>query len=265
MKSSDSEKDSIINSLQLELGQLRDQLSTLKESSGSAPTTQQFLTLTNERDALKSQISTAEGTLHKTQNELQSLRESYTALEKDTKTTHETLITLRHEYGKLKESHTSEIQKSRLSHSKAAELQIENKTLISRVEELKQKVVTLTAQKLELVDRMEFLEKELYRLRKSRESVVTSGQRGSVELNTELDSLIQGQETRQAIRETNQRTYSQFVGERDEETMRDINERRLKKGKDSGEFGKEKEIGFVVDLISGGGGCGMCTGEILVL
>ena len=87
-------------------------------------------------------------------------------------------------------------------------------------------------------------------------------------MNTELDALIQGQETRQAIRETNQRTYSQFVGQAqpEGESMRDINERRLQKGKDSGEFGREKEIGFVVDLISGGaGGCGMCTGEILVL
>lgn len=190
----------------------------------------------------------------------------YIALEKDTKTTHETLIALRHEHGKLKDLHSSEIQKSRVSHSKAAELQIENKTLISRVEELKSKLVTLTTEKLELVDRTESLEKELYKLRKSKDDAVASAQRGSVEFNTELDALIKGQETRQAIRETNQRTYSQFVGELGgQESMRDINEQRLKNGKDSGEYGREKEIGFVVDLISGGGGCGMCTGEILVL
>ena len=86
-------------------------------------------------------------------------------------------------------------------------------------------------------------------------------------MNTELDTLIQGQETRQAIRETNQRTYSQFVGQSQEgESMRDMNEKRLKNGKESGEFGRERETGFVVDLLSGGtGGCGMCTGEILVL
>lgn len=212
-----------------------------------------------------------EETLQKTQKELRSLQESYKALEKDTKTTHEALITLRQEHGKLKESHASEIQKSRLTHSKAAELQMENKTLISRVEELKQKLVTLTSEKLELVERSESLEKELFKARKARDSVVASGgggQRGSVELNTELDALIQGQETRQAIRETNQRTYSQFVGQQHdaEESMRDINERRLKKGKESGEFGREREVGYVVDLISSGaGGCGMCTGEILVL
>jgi hypothetical protein len=202
---------------------------------------------------------------------LQSLQESYRALEKDTKTTHEALVTLRQEHGKLKESHSSEIQKSRLSHSKAAELQMENKTLISRVEELKQKLVTLTSEKLELVERSESLEKELFKARKARDSIIASGgggQRSSVELNTELDALIQGQETRQAIRETNQRTYSQFVGQQQDagESMRDMNERRLKKGKDSGEFGREREIGFVVDLISSGaGGCGMCAGDILVL
>jgi hypothetical protein len=48
--------------------------------------------------------------------------------------------------------------------------------------------------------------------------------------------------------------------------MREINERRLKEGKDSGEFGREREMGFVIDLIANGsGGCGMCTGEVLVL
>jgi chromosome segregation ATPase len=253
----------MISSLQLELGQIQDQLSILKESSGQAPTTEQLANLTTERDNLKSQLTTTQESLKKTQSELQSLRESHTALEKDTKTTHETLIALRQDHGKLKESHASEIQKSRLSHSKAAELQLENKTLVSRVEELKQKVVALTSEKLELVERSESLGKEVYKLRKSN---MASGGIGGVELNTELDTLIQGQETRQAIRETNQRTYSQFVGELSGETLKEINQRRLKDGKDSGEFGREKEIGFVVDLISsGGGGCGMCTGEILVL
>jgi len=86
-------------------------------------------------------------------------------------------------------------------------------------------------------------------------------------LNTELDQLIQGQETRQAIRETNQRRYSQFVGQSigDGGTMREINERRLKKGKDSGEFGREREVGFVIDLVAVGGGCEMCVGEVLTL
>lgn len=254
----------MISSLQLELGQLRDQLSTLKESFGAAPTTEQYLALTQERDALKSEIATTQKSLSKAQTDLQTLWNSYKALEKDTKTTHETLVSLRGDHDKLKDSHSSEIQKSRLTHSRAAELQIENKTLLSRVEELKQKLVTLTSEKLELVDRAESLDKELYKLRKQKD-----GQnQGGVELNTELDALIQGQETRQAIRETNQRTYSQFVGQAQSEveSMRDINERRLQKGKDGGEFGREKEIGFVVDLISGGaGGCGMCTGEILVL
>ena len=254
----------MISSLQLELGQLRDQLSILKESSGAAPTPEQFVALTQERDALKSEIAKTQNILSKTQADLKTLQNSYTALEKDTKTTHETLVSLRNEHGKLKDSHSSEIQKSRLTHSRAAELQIENKTLLARVEELKQKLVILTSEKLELVDRAESLDKELFKLRKQK-----GGQsRGSVELNTELDALIQGQETRQAIRETNQRTYSQFVGQEQSEgeSMRDINERRLKKGKDSGEFGREREMGFVVDLISGGaGGCGMCTGEILVL
>ena len=253
----------MISSLQLELGQIQDQLSILKELSGQAPTTEQLTNLTTERDDLKSQLATTQETLKKTQSELQSLQESHTALEKDTKTTHETLVTLRQDHGKLKELHASEIQKSRLSQSKAAELQLENKTLVSRVEELKQKVVALTAEKLELVEQSEFLGKELYKLRKSN---TASGRIGSVELNTELDALIQGQESRQAIRETNQRAYSHFVGEPSGETLTEINQRRLKDGKESGEFGKEKEIGFVVDLISnGGGGCGMCTGEILVL
>ena len=139
----------MISSLQLELGQLRDQLSSLKESSGAAPTTEQFVALTKERDSLKSEIATTQDTLEKLQSDLQSLQTSYTALEKDTKTTHETLLSVRNEHGKLKESHSSEIQKSRLSQSRAAELQIENKTLISRVEELKQKLVTLTSEKLE--------------------------------------------------------------------------------------------------------------------
>ena len=253
----------MISSLQLELGQLRDQLSSLKESSGAAPTTEQFVALTKERDSLKSEIATTQDTLEKLQSDLQSLQTSYTALEKDTKTTHETLLSVRNEHGKLKESHSSEIQKSRLSQSRAAELQIENKTLLSRVEELKQKLVTLTSEKLELVERVESLEKELFKLRKQKDRQ----SRGSVELNTELDTLIQGQETRQAIRETNQRTYSQFVGQSQEgESMRDMNEKRLKNGKESGEFGRERETGFVVDLLSGGtGGCGMCTGEILVL
>ena len=194
----------------------------------------------------------------------------YTALEKDTKTTHETLVSLRNEHAKLKETHSGEIQKSRVSHSRAAELQLENKTLLSRVEELKQKVVSLTSEKVELIDRSDTLEKELYKLRKQVQSSNTageSGDRGSIELNTELDQLIQGQETRQAIRETNQRRYSQFVGQSTGEgdTMREINERRLKKGKDSGEFGREREVGFVIDLIAVGGGCGMCVGEVLTL
>jgi hypothetical protein len=47
--------------------------------------------------------------------------------------------------------------------------------------------------------------------------------------------------------------------------MREINERRLKRGKDSGEFGREKEVGFVIDLVAGAGGCGMCFGEVLTL
>ena len=268
LKSSDSEKDSTISSLQLEIGQLRDQLSTLKESAGSAPTTEQFTQIIHECDALKSELQTTQNNLSKTEKDLQTLQSSYTALEKDTKTTHETLVALRNEHTKLKDSHSSEIQKSRLSHSKAAELQMENKTLISRVEELKQKVVALTSQKLELVERTESLETELYKLRKERRAVLASGMRGSVEMNTELDTLIQGQETREAIRETNQRRYSQFVGvvvEAEGESLREINERRLKRGKDSGEFGREKETGFVIDLISSAGGCGLCTGDITVL
>lgn len=198
------------------------------------------------------------------------MQEKYTALEKDTKTTHETLLSLRNEHAKLKDTHSGEIQKSRISHSRAAELQLENKTLLSRVEELKQKVVSLTSEKVELIDRSDTLEKELYKLRKQVQSSYTageSGDRGSVELNTELDQLIQGQETRQAIRETNQRRYSQFVGQSigDGETMREINERRLKRGKDSGEFGREREVGFVIDLVAVRGGCGTCVGEILTL
>ena len=159
----------MISSLQLELGQLRDQLSTLKESSGAAPTTEQYLTLTQERDALKSEIVTTQNALTKAQTDLQTLWNSYTSLEKDTKTTHETLVSLRNEHGKLKDSHSSEIQKSRLAHSRAAELQIENKTLLSRVEELKQKLVTLTSEKLELVNRTESLDNELFKLRKQKD------------------------------------------------------------------------------------------------
>jgi len=180
------------------------------------------------------------------------------------KTTRDTLLTLRDNHSKLKDSHSAEIQKSRLSHSKGAELQLENKTLLSRVEELKSKLVTLTSEKLELVERSESLEKQIFKLRQEREVSIAAGPRGSVELNAELDALIQGQETRDAIRETNQRRYSQFVGTHGTETLREINERRLQRGKDSGEFGREKEQGFVVDLISVGG-CGMCVGEILVL
>jgi chromosome segregation ATPase len=271
IKSSDTEKDSIIGSLQLELGQLREQLITLKESSSSAPTSEQFASLTRERDNLKTELSSAQGTLKKTQNESQTLQNSYTALDKDTKTTRETLLALRTELSKLKESHSSEIQKSRLSHSRASELQIENKTIISRAEELKTKVVSLTSEKLELVERVETLERELHKLQKVRDAAAAGGEgevRGSVELNTELDALIQGQETRQTIRETNQRRYSRFVGqmvEEDGEPLMDINERRLKKGKENGEFGREKEMGFVIDLVSGAGGCGMCVGEVLVL
>jgi chromosome segregation ATPase len=271
LKTSDSEKDSTISSLQLELGQLQNQLTAFKESSTSAPTPEQLQSLTNERDALKQQLSTTQTTLDKTQSDLQKLRNSYTALEKDTKTTHETLVSLRGEHSKLKETHSLEIQKSRTSHSRAAELQIENRTLLSRVDELKQKVVSLTAEKLDLVNRSETLEKDLYNARKVQSAAIAAGEagtRGSVELNTELDALIQGQEKRATIRETNQRRYSQFVGQsgEDGESMREINERRLKKAKDSGEFGRERETGFVIDLIaSGSGGCGLCTGEVLVL
>jgi len=271
LKSTDSEKDSLISSLQLEIGQLKDQLSSLKESTGSAPTAEQFAALVSERDTLKAQVTDLENDSEKTHKQLQTLQNEHTALEKDTKTTHETLVNLRNEYAKLKESHSSEIQKSRLVQSRAAELQIENKTLMSRVDELKKKLVSLTTEKLELVERAETQERELYRLRRER-MVVSSGGggRGSVEMDTELDALIEGQKTRQAIRETNQRRYSQFVGqavseEAEGETMRDINERRLKKGKETGEFGREKETGFVVDLMSIGGGCGMCVGEALVL
>lgn len=100
-------------------------------------------------------------------------------------------------------------------------------------------------------------------------SALAGAERGSVELNADLDQLIQGQEARDAIRETNQRRYSQFVGQNVQgeaaETLREINERRLKKGKDSGEFGREKEVGFVIDLVAAGGGCGMCVGEVLTL
>jgi chromosome segregation ATPase len=179
-------------------------------------------------------------------------------------------VNLRHEHTKLKDTHSGEIQKSRTSHSRASELQLENKTLLSRVEELKQKVVSLTSEKVELIDRSDTLEKELYKLRKQVQSSYVageSGDRGSVELNTELDQLIQGQETRQAIRETNQRRYSQFVGQSvgDGETLREINERRLKRGKDSGDYGREREVGFVIDLVAAGGGCGMCVGEVLTL
>ena len=270
LKSSDSEKDSIISSLQLELGQLQAQMSSLKRSSTSAPTPEQLQSLTTERDTLKKQLSATQNTLEKTQSELQNLRDSYIALEKDTKTTHETLVSLRAENNKLKETHSAEIQKSRTSHSRAAELQIENKILLSRVDELKQKVLSLTSEKLDLVNHSESLEKDLYHARKTQSAAAAAGerQRGSVELNTELDALIQGQEKRATIRETNQRKYSQFVGQsaEDGESVREINERRLKRGKDSGEFGREREIGFVIDLIgSGSGGCGMCTGEVLVL
>ena len=271
LKSSDSEQESMINLLQLELGQLRHQFAALRDSSGAAPTTEQYQTLAKERDTLKTEISAVQDKLKESQSLFENLLESYVALERDAKKAQETLVTLGHEHGKLKDSHTSEIQKSRLSHSRAAELQLENKTLMSRVEELKQKVMATTFEKLELVERAESLDKELFKLRKERDSVIASGgeQRGSVELNIELDDLIQGQETRQTIRETNQRTYSHFVGQQNPgeehvETMTDINERRLRKGKDSGEFGREIEIGFVVDLISDGG-CGMCTGGILVL
>jgi chromosome segregation ATPase len=241
----------------------------LQETSTSAPTAEQLTVLTQERDNLKIQLATAQESATKSEIELQRLKETHNALEKDTKTIHETLVNVRNEQVKLKEAHSAEIQKSRLSHSRAAELQLENKTLLSRVEELKQKVVSLTSEKVELVERTGSLDKELYKLRKNLESAVAGGARGSVELNTELDALIHGQETRQAIRETNQRRYSQFVGEKiaegDGETMREINERRLKKGKESGEYGKERETGFIVDLVSARGGCGMCVGEVLVL
>lgn len=270
LKSSDSEKDSIISSLQLEVGQLRDQLITLTESSSSAPTSEQVASLNYERNTLKTELSSTQESLKSAQKELQTLQNTHTALEKDTKTTHETLLSTRSELNKVKESHSSEIQKSRLSHSRAAELQLENKTLISRVEELKTKVVSLTSEKLELVERVEALEKDLYKLQKAREEAIAGGEggKGSVELNTELDALIQGQVTRQTLRETNQRRYSRFVGqmeENDEGSLRDINERRLKKGKDNGEFGRERETGFVIDLVSGAGGCGMCVGDVLVL
>jgi hypothetical protein len=155
-----------------------------------------------------------------------------------------------------------------LEHSKAAELHLENKTLFSRVEELKQKLVTLTSEKLELVTLTEAQEAELFRLRKAaRENVAAGGKQGrdSVEGNAELDALIEGAETRRVIRETNQRRYSQFAGQGREESAAEVNDRRLRKGKDSGEFGLEREVGFVVDLIAGGGGCGMCTGDVLVL
>jgi hypothetical protein len=109
------------------------------------------------------------------------------------------------------------------------------------------------------------LEKQAFKFRKERESAIVSGPRGSVELNAELDALIAGQETREMQRENNQKRYSQVVGTDSGETLREINERRLLKGKDSGDYGREKEMGFVVDLIGGGGGCGMCVGEVLVL
>jgi chromosome segregation ATPase len=241
----------------------------LQESSTSAPTAEQLTILTTERDDLKSHLSAAQDSTKKSQGELKALQDTHTALEKDTKTTHDTLVNIRNEHAKLKETHSSEVQKARLSHSRGAELQLENKTLISRVEELKQKVVSLTSEKVELVERTDSLDKELFKLRKNLDSAVAGGGRGSVELNTELDALIHGHETRRTIRETNQRRYSQFVGEKivegDGETMREINEQRLKKGKESGEYGRERETGFVVDLVSARGGCGMCVGEVLVL
>jgi hypothetical protein len=174
---------------------------------------------------------------------------------------------LQADHAKLKASHTAEIQKSRLEHSKAAELHLENKTLFSRVEELKQKLVTLTSEKLELVTRTETQEAELFRLRKAARETAAGGQGDSVEEgNAELDALIEGAETRRVIRETNQRRYSQFVGQgAGEESAREVNEQKLRRGKDSGEFGREREVGFVIDLIAGGGGCGMCTGDVLVL
>ena len=260
-----------MSSLQLELGQLQSQLTSLRESSTSAPTPEQLQALTLERDALKQQLATTQTALEKSQSEIQKLRNSFTALEKDTKTTHESLVSLRHKHSELKATHSSEIQKSRTSHSRAAELQLENKTLLSRVDELKQKVVSLMAEKLDLVNRSESLEKSLYHARKAQSAAVAAGEGGpreSVELNTELDALIQGQQKRATIQETNQGRYSQFVGQsgEDGESIREINERRLKKGKDSGEYGREREMGFVVDLIaSGSGGCGLCTGELLLL
>ena len=201
--------------------------------------------------------------LSQAQSDLQALQAKHATLEKDAQASSEQVTILRSEYEKVKESHSSEIQKSRISHSKAAELQIENKTLLSRVEELKQRLVTLTSEKLELVEKSEGLEKEVYKLRKQKDVV----SRGSVELNTELDGLIQGQQKRETQREVNQQRYSQFVGGAnvDGESMREINERRLKKGKDSGEFGREKEIGFVIDLVAMHGGCGSCIGEVLTL
>jgi len=136
--------------------------------------------------------------------------------------------------------------------------------------------VTLTSEKLELVERTETQEAELFRLRKAAKESVSSGagtrERDSVEMNTELDALIEGEANRRAVRETNQRQYSRFVGQgggregMQGESLREVNERRLREGKNSGEFGREREVGFVVDLISAGeGGCGMCTGEVLVL
>ena len=229
-----------------------------------------------ERDSLKTDLAATEASLKSLQHQHDALKSSHTALEKDTKTTQEALRSLQTDHGKLKETHASEIQKSRLSHSKAAELQLENKTLFSRVEELKQKLVTLTSEKLELVERTETQEAELFKLRKAAKESVSSGagtrDRDSVEMNTELDALIEGEANRRAVRETNQRQYARFVGQgggresMQGESLREVNERRLREGKNSGEFGREREVGFVVDLISaGGGGCGMCTGEVLVL
>jgi chromosome segregation ATPase len=239
----------------------------LHESSNQAPTPDQLAALQSDRDTLHQTLTQKDADLKALQTKHEALTTAHTALEKDTKTTTETLKALQADHAKLKDSHTAEIQKSRLEHSKAAELHLENKTLFSRVEELKQKLVTLTSEKLELVDRTETQEAELFKLRKAaKESVAGGGKMDSVEVNAELDALIEGAETRRVIRETNQRRYSQFVGQTAEgESAREVNERRLKRGKDSGEFGREREVGFVVDLIAGGGGCGMCTGDVLVL
>jgi chromosome segregation ATPase len=205
LKSSDQEKDSLITSLQLELSQLRQSISSLQ---ASLPPANRLEGLTSENTDLKVEVDSLRAQLAAAKDSSESA-------------SNEDIVSLNKELDRLRTAHAAEIHNARRSHSRAAELQIENKTLLGRVEELKSRLVQLMNEKLELVERGDGLEREVRNLKG----------------DGELEGLIEGQERRERMRVRNESFATQ------------VREAR----------------GIVIDLVSVHGGCGFCTGDLVVL